>query len=151
MKIVKQLCVIAAAALCMVACNKETTAEMIEGSYRGTSSATHAYAQEPTVTENESLTITASDEEAKVEVVFAQWGVATFEGVQVEEDGSNAKLSGKGNILMPSMGGGDSKSYDAVLSGTVKTDKSEFALHIEVPAVMGGVKIDLTGKGGSSK
>lgn len=137
------------ALLTLAACSKKDThpvSDKIAGTYSGYTTATFTYTDKPVVTEGETAVITKAGAHAvNLTLTSAKWGTATLANVTVTQ-GTAAALTGTGTVAMPGMGGTVS-NYDCTLDGTVATDRSSASLNINVPAVMGGVKINFrTGK-----
>ena len=113
----------------------------IAGNFSGYSSAVFAYSPTPIVTEKESLTISANDDET-VHVVFEsnQWGTTTITNAEIttEENGSFS-LSGTGISLM-GMHGSEAKEYACQFTGIITADKSGADMSF-ILSVMGGTTI----------
>ena len=142
MKTLKIALMTLVAACTLVACDKETTAEMIEGSYTGYTEAKFQYSPNPIYADDEKMTISVNGSIA-VDIAgqFAQWGNLSASGVECKLSGDNVKLTGEGKLTMLGHGGGDPTTYDVEISVSEAKDRSAFDLTLNVPSVMGGTVI----------
>ena len=117
--------------------------KVIAKQYGGWSNANAAYFQNM-ATDKDTVTITVNDD-ATLKVIYKSetWGEGTFENVKVTTGTDEYTLSEtNGKVLMPGMGGGEPKEYEAVLkSGTIMADGKTYTLEISIPAVMGGTTL----------
>ncbi len=114
--------------------------EFLVGTYEGYTSGEFVYATTPTITNDESVTITGNDDgTVSLTLESNQWGTTTIDAIAVEvsEDGIYT-LSGEGETVMTSHYTGTSSSYACTLTGTVNADKSSVELIVTLPTVMGG-------------
>ena len=114
----------------------------LSGEYAGWSSASFKYSPTPMVTDNEKLTIAATDNKMSVLLVSNQWGTATFGDVKAVEEGTGFKLTGTGTASLGMHG--STSTYDCTLEGTVSKDKKTVSVVITYPGVMGGTTLTFT-------
>lgn len=115
--------------------------EFLPDTYSGYTSAEFAYSSTPMVTEDETITITANDDESLTLVYESEtWGTTTIEDITAEIDSDgNYILSGEGTSVM-GMSGSSTSNYTCAMTGTVSSDKetAEFVFSL---AIMGGTTI----------
>lgn len=111
---------------------------VLPGTYNGYTSASCQYFSD-SYTDDESLTIAASDGTLTLSYVSATWG--TFEAASLTASQKNGSYSfdGAGTVAM---GMGESTNeYAFTVTGTVDAAKSGYSISFSVPAVMGGLTI----------
>lgn len=116
---------------------------VLAGSYKGWSNASCTYFQNR-ASDGDTIVMTANaDGTVNISYASATWGNGTFANVALSStDDGYALAEAEGSIAMSGMGGQVS-SYDAILKGSISSDKRSYTFEISVPAVMGGLSIEV--------
>ena len=131
-------------ALFMASCDKEGNDPKVldfSGSYEGYTLASSSYFQNM-VSAGEIISIAENpDGTASVSFTSATWGEFTIADAQANMSGSLCTLAGSGQARMGM--GGNTSSYECSFTAEIKS-QSEARMTFEIPAVMGGMKIEFT-------
>ncbi len=116
-------------------------AAAVDGSYTGGTYANAKYFSKYQPTKDEKVTLLANEALDGVSASYTSetWGAFSFATVTVTKDGEGYKISAEGTTLMPGMNGGEAKTYEATLEGTVKD--GELVATFSIPGVMGGTTV----------
>lgn len=116
---------------------------LLAGTYKGYSDADCNYFKD-NYTNNESFKIIVNDdEEGTISLSFesATWGEFNIESIVPIKNGDEYIFEGSSKVLM---GMGESKNeYDFTMSGKISSDKEDYSVVFNIPAVMGGMTLTL--------
>ena len=125
----------------IVFCQGEIPAELvIPGNYTGYTQASSQYFQ-GMYSDDQTITIVADGTNWKVNMTSETWGEFEISGVTATRTETGFKLEGKGTCKMGM--GGNIKDYDVDFSGSTDYAKENYSLKFSMPAVMGGMTIEL--------
>lgn len=145
MKLIRIIPVAITVTLALVACNPAENikpASEVAGTYSGYMTAEFQYSPIPMVSDGQSLAVTEeTDGTVSVSYTSDTWGTFSFTGVSVSGNDGTYTLDGSGKTVM-GMSADSQKEYECNLAATV-SGINDFVFTIEVPAVMGGLKITL--------
>lgn len=135
-------------ALCAVACSDDDKEEVviipaqeIAGVYDGYTKAVAQYFPDGQYAVEQTVKIEANDDETvTVSYTSDSFGTFTIKNATVKLENSVYTVSGSGSTLM---GMGDSKKeYECTLTASIDAAKQASSFYFDVPAVMGGMKIE---------
>ncbi len=115
---------------------------LVAGVYTGTMSMSFAYGDLDY--EDESVTISPNGDDA-VDISYSSEdvGVAEITGVPVTRSGDTVTIVETEDVFSMPLHSGGMSDYPCLVSGTIKTDQSDFSIVFILPGVMGGTTLTL--------
>jgi len=112
--------------------------------YNGYTVADFKYTSIPITTPGQSITVTANEDGTNnISFESDTWGKFTISNATVLLEGNNYTIKGNGKTIM-AMGTASPKEYDCTAEGIIGKDKETASFLLDVPTVMGGLKLTFT-------